>query len=175
MRPRLALGLLLWPLWAGAQALVDADRFFDPFLGDLGEELAQAREEGKRGVLLFFEQEECPFCRRMRRDVLNRREVQDWFRRHFRIIAIDIEGDVEIVDFQGRPMREKDFAFRVHRVRATPVFLFYDLEGRPVVRYTGATSGIEEFLWLGQYVVEEKYRDMPFTRYKRMRRASGAQ
>lgn len=159
------------PLSPAQTALRDpATGFFQPSLGDLGEELAIAREEGKRGLLVFFEQEECPFCHRMKRDVLNRVRVQDYYRRHFRIVAVDIEGDVEIRDPQGRVLREKDYAFGGNRVRATPVFLFYDLNGEPVVRYTGATSGVDEFLWLGEYVVEGIYKDMPFTRYKRLKR-----
>ncbi len=144
--------------------------FFEQSLGDLAEELDIAREEGKQGLLLFFEQEECPFCRRMKRDVLNRPQVQDYYREHFRILPIDIEGDVTLLDFQGVEMKEKDFAFRVNRVRATPVFLFYDLNGKPVTRYTGATTGIDEFMWLGEYVVQGVYRDMPFAKYKRQRR-----
>ena len=144
--------------------------FFQHSLGDLQEELAIAREEGKQGILLFFEQEECPFCRRMRRSVLNRPRVQDYYRQHFRIIPVDIEGDVPLTDFQGREMTEKEFAFQVNRVRATPVFMFYDLEGNRLTRYTGATSDVEEFLWLGEYVVTGGYRDMPFTKYKRQKR-----
>ena len=143
--------------------------FFQQSLGDLQEELAIAREEGKDGVLLFFEQEECPFCRRMKLDVLNRQQVQDYYRQHFRIILVDIEGDVPLSDFQGKEMTEKDFAFQVNRVRATPVFIFYDLDGNKKTRYTGATSSIEEFLWLGEYVVSGGYEDMPFTKYKRQK------
>ena len=63
----------------------------------------------------------------------------------------------------------------MNRVRATPVFLFYTLDGEQVARYTGATSGIDEFLWLGEYVVQGVYRDMPFTRYKRVRRQQAEQ
>jgi thioredoxin-related protein len=88
---------------------------------------------------------------------------------------VDIEGDIEITDFKGRAIREKDFAFEENRVRATPVFLFYDLNGKQLARYTGATSGIDEFLWLGEYVVEGIYEDMPFTRYKRLRRKQSGQ
>ena len=145
--------------------------FFNQSLGDFQEELQIARDEGKQGLLLFFEMDECPFCRRMKRDVLNRPEVQDYYRANFRIIPVDIEGDVEITDFQGRTLAEKDFAFQVNRVRATPVFQFYDLDGERVTRYTGATSGIDEFLWLGEYVVAKAYKDMPFTRYKRLKRS----
>jgi thioredoxin-related protein len=168
--------LLLFSTTPGAEVLRDPDSaFFHQSLGDLSEELEIAREEGKTGVLLFFEMDECPFCARMKRDVLNRPRVQDYYREHFRIIPVDIEGDVEIVDFQGQSMAEKNFAFQVNRVRATPVFLFYTLDGEQVARYTGATSGIDEFLWLGEYVVQGVYRDMPFTRYKRVRRQQAEQ
>ena len=45
-----------------AAATVDPMGFFDQSLGDFGEELEIAREEGKKGVLLFFQMDECPFC-----------------------------------------------------------------------------------------------------------------
>ena len=168
--------LLLFSTTPGAEVLRDPDSaFFHQTLGDFREELEIAREEGKNGVLLFFEMDECPFCARMKRDVLNRPQVQDYYREHFRIIPVDVEGDVEIVDFQGQSMAEKNFAFQANRVRATPVFLFYTLDGEQVARYTGATSGIDEFLWLGEYVVQGVYRDMPFTKYKRVRRQQAGQ
>ena len=86
----------------GAEALRDPNSaLFHHSLGDFREELEIAREEGKSGVLLCFEMDECPFCARMKRDVLNRSQVQDYYRQHFRIVPVDIEGDVETVDFQG--------------------------------------------------------------------------
>lgn len=161
---------------AAAPALRDpGTHFFNQSLGDFQEELAIAREEGKQGVLLFFEMDECPFCQRMKRDVLNRPIVQEYYRKHFRIIPVDIEGDIEVTDFQGNDIREKDFAFKINRVRATPVFLFYDLDGKQVARYTGATSGPEEFLWLGDYVVRGIYREMPFAKFKRLKRQQSRQ
>jgi len=140
--------------------------FFQQTLGDFTEELELAREQGKQGILIMFEMDECPFCHRMKNTILNRKPVQDYFREHFLIFTVDIEGDVEIVDFDGRPTTEKDFAFRQNRVRATPVFAFFDLAGKRVARYTGATSSLEEFMQLGRYVVGGHYRNMSFTRYK---------
>ena len=52
-------------------------------------------------------------------------------------------------------------------MRATPVFAFFDLEGKLVTRFTGATRDAAEFLWLGEYVVDRVYEQMPFSRYKR--------
>lgn len=79
----------------------------------------------------MFEMDECPFCHRMKTTVLNRPEVQDYFRKHFLIFSVDIEGDIEITDFQGKPTTMKDFAFKQYRVRATPVFQFFDLGESP--------------------------------------------
>lgn len=143
--------------------------FFDQTLGDFTEELKTAREQGKKGILIFFEMDECPFCHRMKETVLNQPEVQEYYRKHFLNFAVDVEGDVEIVDFEGKTMPQKDFAFKVNRVRATPVIAFYDLSGKPVTRYTGATSGVDEFLWLGEFVAEGHHKDMPFTKYKRQK------
>ena len=141
--------------------------FFDETWGDFTDEIAKAKAEGKTGVLIFFEMDECPFCHRMKETVLNQPEVQAYFKKHFLNFSVDIEGDLEVTDFQGHKMTQKDFAFKENRVRATPVFAFFDLTGNRIVRYTGATSGIDEFMWLGQYVVDGVYKDMPFTKYKR--------
>jgi len=159
------IGLIgLLPL-GGAAAPSEA--FFDTSFGDFAAELELARDEGKTGILLFFEQEECPFCRRMKETVFNREAVQSYFGEHFLVFPVDIEGDIEIVNFRGQSMKEKEFAFRLNRVRATPVFAFYDRSGERIVRYIGPTADAEEFLTLGRYVVEGHYETMPFIRYKR--------
>ena len=149
--------------------------FFEQSLGDLTEELEIAREEGKRGVFVFFELDECPFCHRMKQTVLNQPEVQEYFRSRFHSLAVDIEGDVEIVDFAGNDTTQKEFA-RANRVRATPLMAFFDLDGKMVFKYIGATSSVDEFLWMGEYVAEQVYLEtddrglnIRFTRYKRMK------
>ncbi|HEY5604840.1 MAG TPA: thioredoxin family protein [Gammaproteobacteria bacterium] len=167
---------LLFILLAG-DVLASAGRdpyvyFFHDSWGNFSEELEKAREQGKAGVLLFFEMDECPFCHRMKQTVLNQPQVQEYFRQHLLSFAVDIEGDVEITDFVGNHMTQKEFATKINRVRATPVFAFYDLEGKQVVRYTGATTGVEEFLWLGEFFVSGEYKNMGFTAYKRMRKST---
>lgn len=147
--------------------------FFQQSIGDFSEELEIAREEGKKGIFVFFEMDECPFCHRMKNTVLNQPEIQDKFNQVFHSLAVDIEGDIEIVDFKGVETTQKQFASK-NRVRATPVLAFYDLEGNQVAKYTGATSGSEEFMWLAEYVADGIYklkddngRKISFTRYKR--------
>lgn len=163
-----ALCLFMLSLSLNAAAPKDPEEFFfNQFLGDFSEELQTAKEEKKKAIMLFFEQDECPFCYRMKTTIFSRPDVQEYFRKNFLIFKVDIEGDIEIVDFQGKTMTEKDFSFKVHRVRATPVIAFFDLDGKRVVRYTGATSSAEEFFLLGEFVAGGHYRNTRFTRYKR--------
>jgi thioredoxin-related protein len=166
----LLLGVLLAASAVEAASREPAEYFFDQTLGDFGEELETARAEGKKGILIMFEMDECPFCHRMKKRVLNQVEVQEFYKKHFLIFTVDIEGDVLITDFQGRTVSQKDFAFKQFRVRATPVFGFFDLDGNLVTRYTGATSDSREFLWLGEFVADNHYETTNFSRFKRQRK-----
>lgn len=168
----LACVLSVWPVCAAPRD--PADYFFEETFGNFQEELESARQDGKQAILIFFEMDECPFCHRMKTSVLNQPEVQDYFREHFRIFSLDIEGDVEITDFEGRHTTQKDFAFQQYQVRATPVLAFFDLDGKLIARHTGPTSGVEEFLWLGEYVADGHYSKESFTRFKRSKRQQQA-
>ena len=177
----IAILLVLGSLTVSASTPRDPYQYlFQQSLGDFTEELEIAREEGKKGIFVFFEMDECPFCHRMKNTVLNQPEVQDSFNQVFHSLSVDVEGDIEIVDFAGNEITQKQFASR-NRVRATPVLAFYDLEGNQVLKYTGATSGSEEFMWLAEYVAEEIYllkdkngRKISFTRYKRAKQKQKA-
>lgn len=142
------------------------EHFFQPKLGDLKDDLAAARSEGKIGILLMFEMDDCPFCDRMKRTVLNQSQVQDYYRQHFIVYPMDTRGDAPMVDFKGKDTTEKDFSLE-QRARATPVFIFYDLDGNVMTRFTGATQTVDEFMLLGRYVVEGTYKTTPFNVYKR--------
>ena len=175
--PLFALLTLLLPSLLQATTTRDPYQyFFQQSLGDLTEELEIAREEGKHGIFVFFEMDECPFCHRMKETVLNQPEVQAYFSENFHALSIDIEGDVEMVDFAGQDTTQKEFA-RQNRVRATPLMAFFDLQGEMVFKYVGAASGTEEFMWMGEFVADQVYlqkddngRNIRFTRYKRMKK-----
>lgn len=156
--------LLLALLCCLPAAAAEAEKFFDPSLGEFPIEATTARKEGKLGILLMFEAEGCPFCRRMRQQVLSRDDVQVYFRRHFATFAVDVLGDQPLTDFSGRETTEKKWA-RELRVRATPTFIFLDVDGRELARYTGASKDAKEFLQLGRYVVEGHYKQQSFEQY----------
>ncbi len=169
-----AVFLVLLCLCAAAPAAGrDADLyFFDASFGDLKDELRQARAEGKRGLFLMFAAEECPPCQRMKKTVLSQVQVQEYYRKHFRVIHIDFNGDAEVADVTGKPMRSKDYAQKVARVRGTPTFMVIDLEGNELLRHHGPVYETRQFMLLGDYVVSGVYRQRKFDDYWRQRVAN---
>lgn len=85
------------------------------------------------------------------------------------MLSVDIEGDLELTDFAGKSTTQKDFSLKQFRIRATPVFQFVDLKGKPIKngRLTGAVRDSKEFMMLGKYIAEGENAKMPFSRYKR--------
>lgn len=163
---------LAGPLCAAETTRDPMQHFFHQSFGSLPDEVTEARAGGQMGILIMFEAEDCPWCAKMKATVLNQAAVQDFYRKHFRILMMDINGDVPMTDFANKEMPQKDFAFKHNRVRATPVFAFFDLDGKLMTRYTGSTTDAQEFLLLGEYVVKGAWKDKPFTAYKRARNPS---
>ena len=153
----------------GSQTRDPMEYFFNQSFNNLEEELEIAAEENKSGVFIMFSDKDCPWCLKMKTTIMNRVDVQDYYREHFRLLMVDIRGDTMMTDFEGNEIYEKDFAFKQHRVRATPVFMFFDTSGKKIMRLTGIVRNAEEFLWLAEYVVDGEYQETNFTKYKRER------
>ena len=136
----------------------DASHFFSLNTGDLKAEAAEARADGKKALLVMFEQEGCPGCLYMKRNILNRKDVQDYYRQHFVNLSLDIWGAVPLRDFANREATEKEFA-QTASVKGTPTFVFYDLSGNELVRIFGPVEDADEFLLLGQLRGERRLQD----------------
>jgi thioredoxin-related protein len=140
-RAWLLLATLMSPPWAMAQAHADAPRpidipawFAQSFL-DLPDEVAAAKQERKR-LMLYFGQDGCPYCRQLMDVNFSQKAIVDKTREHFRAIAFNIWGDLEVTTVDGRRMTEKQFAKHLG-VQFTPTLLFLDEQGRVTTRLNG--------------------------------------
>jgi thioredoxin-related protein len=167
------LALLLAFAAAPAQAAGDWERFFELSFGDLRAEAADAKKSGRQGLVVMYHFEECPYCARMKREVLSRPEVQAWYRKHFRAIAVDTRGAQEVTGFSGKALPEKEFA-RAAGVRATPTFQFYAPDGTLLVTHAGAIYDPAEFMLLGEYVASGAHRNASFAAFKQSKHKRGS-
>jgi thioredoxin-related protein len=89
---------------------------------DLSEDLDEANAEGKR-LVLFFEQRGCIYCTKMHNEVFPRPEVSQYIEDNYFVVQMNLYGDVEVTDFDGEALPEKDIA-RKWGVMFTPTILF---------------------------------------------------
>lgn len=89
---------------------------------DLNEDLEEANAEGKR-LLLMFEQRGCIYCRKMHQDVFPAAEISDFIEENYFVVQLNLHGDVEVTDFDGEVLSEKDMA-RKWGILFTPTMMF---------------------------------------------------
>ena len=104
----------------------------------------------------------------MKANILNRPDVQRYYRERFLNFSVDIYGSVPLNDFAGRDRTEKGYAQAVG-VKGTPTLVFYDLDGKEVVRLLGAVQEADEFLLLGEFVSSGAYKTQKFAEYRQQR------
>lgn len=89
---------------------------------DLTEDLAEANAEGKR-VLIMVEQRGCIYCAKMHEEVFPDPEIEALIHDNYFVIQMNLFGDVEVTDFDGTTLPEKEMAVR-WGVLFTPTLIF---------------------------------------------------
>lgn len=142
--------------------LVLPDWFKLSFL-ELRNDLEDAKKSGKKGLILYFGQKDCAYCRAHLEN--NWEDIYNvaYTRKYFDVIAIDVRGDRPVADLKGKVYRtEKDFAV-AYKANFTPTLIFYDLNGKETLRLRGYHPPYQ-FVAAMEYVVEgywdkEKFKD----------------
>ncbi len=109
----------------GDDGLHKTDYMRDTFK-DMAEDLAEARAEGKR-LLVMWEQRGCIYCSKMHEDVLSRPDIDAYVRDNYFVVQMNLFGDVEVTDFDGEALAEKDMAMK-WGVMFTPTLMFFPPE-----------------------------------------------
>ncbi|MFN4170642.1 MAG: SoxW family protein [Pseudorhodobacter sp.] len=89
---------------------------------DLREDLEEANAEGKR-LLILWEQRGCIYCSQMHAEIYPDPEIDSLIRDSFFVLQMNLFGDVEVTDFDGTALPEKDMARR-WGVVFTPTMMF---------------------------------------------------
>ena len=152
----------------------------DSFL-DMKEELAAAKEEGKHFVVLV-EQKGCPYCKTMHEKYFTDPKICDLMRNNFRVLQIDLRGDREVTDFDGKTMPEKQWAKAHLKLAFTPSLLFFAGDPaeigrkppreRPVAVMEGLYNPFD-FKALLLYVKEDAYKNKKWLDFRREQWSKG--
>ena len=74
---------------------------------DLSEYLEEATAEGKR-LMVMIEQRGCIYCKKMHEEVFVVPEIAQFIEEYYFVIQINMFGDVEVTDFDGTTLTEKE-------------------------------------------------------------------
>ncbi|MGB5832488.1 MAG: thioredoxin fold domain-containing protein [Thiohalocapsa sp.] len=178
-RPRLGLTSALLGLVAalipviGAWAVEDFDEgairqvqhpewFKDSFL-NLRDDADEAREAGKQGIFVFFSTQGCSYCHLFTETSLSDPLIVNRLQAHFDSIGLEIFSDDELTDFAGEQTRVKTFALD-QGVQFAPTLLFFDLDGKPLLRLTGYYEP-ERFSAALDYLIGGHFRQLGLREY----------
>lgn len=168
----LALGIAM-PVFAatmGDDGLHKTDWMRDTFK-DLREDLEEANAEGKR-LMIIIEQRGCIYCKKMHEDVFPDPTIAETLSEDFFVVQINMFGDVEVTDFDGTTLPEKDMVQRWNAL-FTPTMMFFPQEVPDDVRANQAAVAVMPGAFgkwttrnLLSWILEEGYLgDEPFQKY----------
>jgi thioredoxin-related protein len=110
--------------------------WFKPSFLDLREDLQEARAAGKRGVILYFGQKNCAYCKKLLEENFVREDIAAYTQKYFDVIALDIHGSREVVTPAGERFTEMEWAKELDGY-FTPSLLFLNLEGEAALFLRG--------------------------------------
>lgn len=90
---------------------------------DLHEDLAEANAEGKR-FMVMIEQRGCIYCKKMHEEVFPTEKIAAYIEDNYFVVQINMFGDVEVTDFDGTTLPEKDMVKKWGAL-FTPMILFF--------------------------------------------------
>ena len=156
--------------WMGDDGLHKTTWMRDTFK-DLNEDLAEATELGLR-LMVMIEQRGCIYCTKMHEEVFTDFEIESYIEENFFVIQLNMFGDVEVTDFDGEALPEKDMVKKWGQL-FTPSILFFPEEvaedmtaSRAAVAVMPGAFGRHTTFNMFNWVVEKGYDgDESFQKY----------
>lgn len=102
----------------------------------LRDDLADAVQAGKKGIIVYFGQRRCAYCQKLMQVNFGLSDIVAYTRRNFDVIPLDIWSVQEITDIQGKTLTERELAQR-EKTNFTPSLIFYDGDGKEALRLRG--------------------------------------
>ncbi len=121
----IALALPVGASEIGDDGLHKEPWFRDTFK-DMREDLGEANAEGKR-LLVIWEQRGCIYCKKMHEEVFSDDKIRGQIEADYFVVQMNLFGDVEVTDFDGETLPEKQMAMK-WGVMFTPTMMFFPEE-----------------------------------------------
>jgi thioredoxin-related protein len=116
--------------------LITYPEWFKKSFLDLQEDLDEAITGNKQGIIVYFGQKRCAYCKRLMDVNFKLPDIVQYTRSHFDVIPIDIWSPEELTTPTGKNTTEREYALEM-RTNFTPSLIFYTRGGEIALRLRG--------------------------------------
>ncbi len=138
-------------------------KWFDLSFLNLNDSLNDAIKEGKKGIILYFGREDCAYCKALLNNNWGDPSIVKFTQTHFNVIAIDVNGDRVVTDFNNKQWEEKAFATHL-KTNFTPTLLFYNKNKQLTLKLPGYRPKYQ-FRAALEFVADAHYKHESFRQY----------
>jgi thioredoxin-related protein len=131
---------------------------------ELNQDIAELKENQKRGLIVYFGRKDCPYCKTHLEKNWGDRGIKVYTQKYFDVIAIDVQGQRPVLDTKAKSYKtEKQFSAYL-KTHFTPSLVFYDEKGDEIMRLSGYHPPYQ-FRAVLEYVADKHYKKETLQRY----------
>lgn len=130
---------------------------------DIREDLSEAKQAGKLGVVLFLSTPHCSYCKAFLDFTLSDPGIQRDLKRNFDVIGVEVISNNPITDANGKTWTMKQFA-AAQKAYVTPTLIFLRHDGKAMLRIVGYYPP-EKFRAVMDYVLKAHYERESFSAF----------
>ena len=144
------------------EPLILPDWFKLSFL-EIGPDIQEAKEQNKKGLIIYFGQKFCPYCKAHLGKNWGQDDIIKYTQKNFDVIAVNVKGQRPLIDIDGKTYTEKTFS-ALKKTDFTPSIIFYNTKGQEVLRLRGYRPPYQ-FRAALEYVADAHYKKETFRNY----------
>lgn len=141
----------------------DFPTWFKESFFDLDDDLDEALENGKSGLIVYFGQAHCAYCKAMIQQISTKSDLSEYLQRHFDIVGLSIHDIRGLTAPDGTRMTVRAYSER-EDAQFTPTLLFFGNDHQKALALRGFYPPYELQAAL-EYVADGHYRLTSFRDY----------
>lgn len=138
-------------------------QWFSPSFLNFRDDLADAVNNGKQGILLFLSTRRCSYCKAFVDNVLAQADVRQRLQSSYDVFGLEIFDTSEMIDPAGNSYRINEFV-TANKASFTPTMIFYGSQGKKLLKIVGYYPP-EKFRRVLDYLEGQHYQRAPLREY----------
>ena len=131
---------------------------------ELHEDLDEIRTKKKKGLIVYFGQKDCAYCKMHLEKNWGDRGIINYTQNNYDVVAIDVRGDRPVADVNGKIFNSEKLFAEAVKANFTPTLIFYNLENQEAFRLSGYHPPYQ-FRAALEYIADDHYRRENFRTY----------